>query len=141
MAFARTRMPRLTWVPAGVMTWPSLTTHEPFGCGPVTYVGYCTDWPAASAAELRPVASSPASGRRRLIREFFRELFRELFRDFFRIIYCSPFSNRRWGIQGCEYDHAPPQNCTFWSLNGLGGVLRSYDDAVKSPSYERTFVA
>ena len=30
-------------MPAGVMIWPLLTTHEPFGCGPVTYFGYGTD--------------------------------------------------------------------------------------------------
>jgi putative ABC transport system substrate-binding protein len=35
IALARTRLPRLIWVPAGVMTWPSPTTQEPSGCGPV----------------------------------------------------------------------------------------------------------
>src|ERR1700732_610691 len=83
MAFARTRLPRSTCMPAGVSTWASLTTHEPFGCGPATYFGYGTDWPAASVAEPSPVASRPASGRRRLIRDLFRELFRD-FRDMCR---------------------------------------------------------
>src|SRR5580693_1992249 len=90
MAFARTRMPSSTWVPAGAMIWPSPTTHEPFFCGPVWYVGYGLDWPAASPGRHSPAASTPASGLRRSIRDLFRDLFRGLFRGALRDINRSP---------------------------------------------------
>src|SRR6201987_1613916 len=72
-------------MPAGLMTWPLPTTHEPFGCGPVTEVGYGTAWAAAIAEKLSPAANRLASGLRRLLRDFFRELLLIL-----RAIYRSP---------------------------------------------------
>src|ERR1700733_3489945 len=74
------------------MTWPLLTTHEPFGCGPATYVGSRFDGAAASPGRPSPAATSPASGRRRLTRDFFRDLFRILMED----IYRSPYSIFRY---------------------------------------------
>src|SRR5579863_4276538 len=104
-------MPRSTWVPAGVMTWPELTTKEPSGCGPATYVGYGLDCETASAAVPSPAAISFASGLTRLILDFFfsRELFRKNFRDMYGPLLGFFFRRATdWPCEiGVNYEHRP----------------------------------